>query len=138
MWTFFDSLCLNSKGKDTTALKVNKNLFTPDVIIFPTMFKCDKFVSLFIVCALSVKICTLLTTGKSLTNDSLTNARSRNTIVARRYAYNLYSYSEMIRNKMPKCIQTSNRCTVKLWTNIPEKFHDCFLKYKCVERNKQC
>ena len=47
------------------------------------MFKCDKFVSLFIVCALSVKICTLHTTGKSLTNDSSTDARSRNTIVAR-------------------------------------------------------
>ena len=75
------------------------------------MFKCDKFVSLFIVCALSVKICTLLTTGKSLTNDSLTNARSRNTIVARQYTYNSYSYSEKIRNK---CIQTSSHCIVKL------------------------
>lgn len=42
-----------SAGKEVKALKVNRNLFTPDVIIFPTMIR-DKFISLSIVCALSV------------------------------------------------------------------------------------
>lgn len=35
---FADSSRMRSRGKKTEALKVNKNLFTPDVIIFPTMF----------------------------------------------------------------------------------------------------